>query len=64
MEVIHQYPDILVHLTLFHAGIASGTPKLLEHNDMRWITPNEIGEYNFCPADKEIIERITEVYGG
>lgn len=64
MEVIHQYPDILVHLTLFHAGIASGTPKLLEHNDMRWITPNEIGEYNFCPADKEILERITEVYGG
>jgi 8-oxo-dGTP diphosphatase len=63
MEVIHQYPDILVHLTLFHAGIASGTPKLLEHNDMRWITPNEIGEYNFCPADKEILERITEVYG-
>lgn len=64
MEVIHQYPDILVHLTLFHAGIASGTPKLLEHNDMRWITPNEIGAYNFCPADKEILERITEVYGG
>ena len=64
MEVIHQYPDILVHLTLFHAGIASGTPKLLEHNDMRWITPNEIEAYNFCPADKEILERITEVYGG
>ena len=64
MEVIHQYPDILVHLTLFHAGIASGAPKLLEHNDMCWITPNEIGEYNFCPADKEILERITEVYGG
>ena len=64
MEVLHQYPDILVHLTLFLAGIASGTPKLLEHNDMRWITPNEIGAYNFCPADKEILERITEVYGG
>ena len=62
MEVTHQYPDILVHLTLFHATIAEGTPKLLEHNDLRWITPSEIDAYNFCPADKEILERIRAVY--
>ena len=62
MEVVHQYPDILVHLTLFHATIADGTPRLLEHNDLRWITPAEIDAYHFCPADKEILERITEEY--
>ena len=62
MEVTHQYPDILVHLTLFHATIAEGTPKLLEHNDLQWITPSEIDAYNFCPADKEILERIRAVY--
>lgn len=58
MEVTHQYPDITVHLTLFHASIAAGTPQKLEHNDIRWITAGEIPEYDFCPADRDILERI------
>lgn len=41
-QVDHVYPDITIHLTLFHATIAQGTPKLLEHNDLRWITVPEI----------------------
>lgn len=58
MEVEHEYPDITVHLTLFNAEIASGEIKKLEHNDIKWITPTEISLYNFCPADKEILEKI------
>ena len=58
MEVDHQYPDINVHLTLFNAEIAEGEPTLLEHNDMKWITPAEIPNYNFCPADRDILEKI------
>lgn len=57
-DVVHQYPDILVHLTIFNASIAEGTPKLLEHNDLKWILPEEIPQYNFCPADKDILEVI------
>lgn len=62
MEVDHRYPDINVHLTLFNAEIAEGTPELLEHKDMRWITPDEIKNYTFCPADKEILEKIIREY--
>ena len=58
MEVLHEYPDLIVHLTLFRASIAEGTPQKLEHNDIRWITPDEIGEYPFCPADEEILRAI------
>lgn len=58
MEVVHEYPDITVHLTLFNAAIIEGEPELLEHNDMRWITASEIFQYEFCPADQEILERI------
>ena len=58
MDVVHEYPDITVHLTLFHAKIAGGEIKLLEHNAISWITPDEISNYEFCPADKEINERI------
>ena len=58
MDVIHEYPDITVHLTLFNAAIAAGTPKLLEHNDLKWINPAEIPQYAFCPADEEILKAI------
>ena len=64
MEVIHEYPDITVHLTLFNATIADGVPQKLEHNDIRWISPNEIPNYAFCPADEEILRRIISVYHG
>ena len=62
LDVVHEYPDITVHLTLFNAVISEGEPKLLEHNDLRWITPKEIPQYDFCPADEEILERILEEY--
>ena len=62
MDVVHKYPDITVHLTLFNATIAEGIPQKLEHNDIRWITPNEIPQYDFCPADEEILKRIIKVY--
>lgn len=58
MDVVHEYPDITVHLTLFHAQIASGEIRLLEHNAVAWITSDEIPHYSFCPADKEINKRI------
>ena len=60
MEVVHEYPDITVQLTLFNAIIAEGVPQKLEHNDIRWITPAEIPQYNFCPADVEILDKIME----
>ena len=62
MDVTHEYPDLTVHLTLFNATIAEGKPQKLEHNDIQWISPSEIQNYEFCPADKEILARICEVY--
>ncbi len=61
-RVVHEYPDILIRLTLFHCTIAQGTPKLLEHADLKWIHPSQIPEYAFCPADKEILELIQKTY--
>lgn len=60
MDVIHEYPDITVHLTLFNATIAEGTPQKLEHNDIKWIVSSEIPNYDFCPADEEILKKITD----
>ena len=60
MEVIHEYPDLTVRLTLFNATIAHGIPKALEHNDIRWITVDQIDELAFCPADEEILKKLKE----
>lgn len=64
MSLVHEYPDITIHLTVFNASIAEGVPQLLEHNDIRWIPPKEIKNYDFCPADNKILEKIAEVYHG
>lgn len=61
MEVTHEYPDLTVHLTLFNAIIEEGTPQKLEHNDIRWITVDEIPEYDFCPADETILRRLSTI---
>ncbi len=57
-EVTHEYPEFFIHLTLFHAAIREGQPQKLEHNDIRWITTEEIDQYDFCPADKAILWKL------
>lgn len=61
MEVTHEYPDLTVHLTLFHAQLQEGEPKALEHNALRWITVQEIDQLAFCPADEVILERLKQL---
>ena len=61
IDVVHEYPDLTVHLTLFHATIREGVPRKLEHNDIRWITVDEIEQYEFCPADVEILDKLKTV---
>ncbi len=62
MDVLHEYPDLTVHLTLFHASIAHGEPQKLEHNDIRWISVSQIPNYDFCPADEEILKKLRMEY--
>ena len=57
MELVHEYPDLTVRLSVFSAT-TEDEPRLLEHEDARWITPAEIGNYEFCPADKDILAKI------
>ena len=58
MQVAHDYPDLTVRLTLFECKIAEGEPQKLEHEDIRWISPEEIPQYEFCPADVTILKRL------
>ena len=57
-DVTHKYPDVNIHLTLFNCILVEGQPKLLEHNDIKWITQAEISKYLFCPADIKFLKKI------
>ena len=61
MDVVHEYPDLTVHLTLFNASIRKGIPQKLEHNDIRWITVDRIDQYEFCPADTIILQKLKQL---
>lgn len=62
LQEYHDYPDMLIRLTLFHCSITSGVPQALEHRDLRWIHPSQIGLFQFCPADENFLKEIQRVY--
>ena len=62
MQVVHQYPDMLIRLTLFHCTIPSGYPQALEHVALEWIHPCQTDLYEFCPADTDILTEIKKCY--
>lgn len=62
MDVTHEYPDLTVHLSLFNTTIEKGIPQKLEHVDIQWITVHEIDQYQFCPADEDILLEIKRRY--
>lgn len=57
-QVTHRYPDLTVRLTLFTAEIEEGEPQPLEHAEIRWVAAEQLPEYDFCPADEEIIRKL------
>ena len=61
-QVDHRYPDIHIRLFVYHCTITQGIPRLLEHADLKWISPGQIPAFSFCPADEDILKQITEQY--
>ena len=62
MELTHEYPDLTVRLSLYHAVIEAGVPQKLEHHALRWMLPSEVDDFSFCPADEDILKRIKEEF--
>ena len=62
LQVVHEYPDLTVRLSLFRAAIVEGVPQRLEHADLRWLTVGEMDAYPFCPADEVILQALREAW--
>lgn len=59
-DVAQEYPEKSVHLTLYEAWIAEGEPQRLEHSEMRWVWPEQFGEFDWCAADARLIWQLKE----
>ncbi len=57
-ETIYHYDNFSVKLTFINAFIINGVPKLLEHEELRWVDVSKLENFEFCPADVEILIKI------
>ena len=58
-SVVHEYPEKTIHLTLISCSPKSGSnPKALEHQQIRWVTRDEMDAIDFAPADNECLNLI------
>ena len=55
LDLEYQYPTFYLKMSCFEAIIKEGTPKLLEHNDARWLKKEELDDVEWIPADIEAV---------
>lgn len=58
MAEAHEYPDRTVMLHFFNCSIRAGDPRPLEADELRWIAISELNDFEFPPADRELIARL------
>lgn len=56
MKLHHDYSKHSAALEVFVVTDFKGEPKGLENQEIRWISENEISNFNFLEANKKIIE--------
>ncbi|WP_206922780.1 (deoxy)nucleoside triphosphate pyrophosphohydrolase [Alicyclobacillus suci] len=60
-EVTHQYPNIIVNLSTYHARIVRGKPIAKEHEKLVWMPLNELKSLAWAPADIPTVEILVQV---
>ena len=55
---LYHYDFYSVELMAFRTKIISGEIRLNAHDDMAWVEPQELGEYEFAPADLPFVAMI------
>jgi len=56
--ISHQYPERKVLIKFFRCNIILGEPKLLDCQNLEWVEVDELDNYEFPPADAQLIERL------
>ncbi len=62
-DVVHVYDDITIELVLYRCRIRAGGPRAVEHDDLRWLAPNELDELDWAPADAKLVGAVRAILG-
>lgn len=60
LDIEYQYPNFYLFLSCFMCSIKEGSIELLEHNDGKWITKEELNTLNWLPADIDAVNYLKE----
>lgn len=60
MDIEYQYPNFYLFMSCFMCSIKEGSIELLEHNDGKWITKEELNTLNWLPADIDAVNYLKE----
>ena len=57
----YDYPKFHLTMHCYLCTIISGGLSLLEHEDARWLTTDELDSVKWLPADKDVIEKLITI---
>lgn len=57
-HVLFDYPHGLILLHFIHCRLATGEPRPVECREVLWIAPHQFPDYEFPPADVDVIEEL------
>ena len=60
MRTDYDYPEYSVRLLFFKAKIRSGVLKMDVHSATQWVPRGELGRYEFCPADRDVVKKLAQ----
>lgn len=60
LDLEYQYPNFYLKMSCFEARIIEGIPKLLEHNDAKWLKKDDLDSVNWIPADIKAVNYLKE----
>lgn len=61
MDSIFQYPEKSICLLVYWAEYLRGDIVLTDHDKAEWVIVNELGQYEFAPADKPIVAALISI---
>lgn len=60
--VSYEYDFGMVNLTTIIGKLKSGEPVLTEHQEIRWLSPEELFEVEWAPADIPIVKQLSKMH--
>lgn len=54
------YPEKVINLIAFNCSMLNNNYKSLEHEKVEWVTINELDNYEFAPADINIVNKLKQ----